>query len=669
VITLNGGSVGSPKTFNVAFDVFDGEVQYSEPAGSPTYAQISESAANWIISGHLKIQPGASLAIHSDNTLTVNGSLRIASTGEVAGSETETEDAGYIPTNGPTLAGSGTIYVENLSGLGKGLLTDAASNVAFKNRTADIDWNLSSINSSGTIDYAATAAQTITDRTYNNLSTSGSGTKTLANAVTVNSTTSIGTSTTLANGGFNLITKGIVNNNGTHSGTGKIILGGTTNQTLSGTGSEWGNFELNNSAGATCNDNVTTSGVLMLTFGELVTSAGAKLSLTATGSCPGGNNSSFVTGPMAKSVNSTAEFVFPIGKNGTFRPAAIQPAAATASTFTAEYFDIPYTDLTPVQSPLVSVSNVEYWQVDRSGGAVSATVKLFWGASSNFTDTLGLRVARWNGTKWVNAGITNSTGNATSGTIESAVASAFNKPFTFGRIAVPPSNTIATGTITGSPFCPEVALNVPFTSTGTYNGGNIYTAQLSNPSGSFSSPTAIGTLSSTANAGNIAATLPSTAASGSGYRVRVVSSSPAVNGTDNGSNLNIQACAKPTGLAAGSITSSSATISWSSVTCGAKYKLQYRVVGAGSFTSTTTTNTSKNITGLAASTTYEYKVQTYCTTSGSTKSKFTALSTFTTSALKGTIVQSSAAITYRLSKSSHFSLVQLEISSPLLYRL
>ncbi|HUM46353.1 MAG TPA: G8 domain-containing protein, partial [Chitinophagales bacterium] len=184
-VNLNGGSVGTPNTFSIAFDVFDAEVQSSSPLGSETIAQISESMSNWTVNGHWKILNGASLAVHSDNTLTVNGSLRVQSGGEVAGSETESEDIGYIPTNGPTISmgGSGVLYVENLSGLGKGLLTDAASNVAIKNRTADIDWNLNAISTSGTVDYAAAAAQPITDRTYNHLTTSSSGAKTLSNAI------------------------------------------------------------------------------------------------------------------------------------------------------------------------------------------------------------------------------------------------------------------------------------------------------------------------------------------------------------------------------------------------------------------------------------------------------------------------------------------------------
>jgi len=100
--------------------------------------------------------------------------------------------------------------------------------------------------------------------------------------------------------------------------------------------------------------------------------------------------------------------------------------------------------------------------------------------------------------------------------------------------------TILTGTISGSSFCAGETVSVPFTKAGTYTSGNIFTAQLSNSGGLFSSPVAIGTLSSTAS-GSITATIPINTASGSGYRIRVVSSTPNVTGTDNGSDLKINA--------------------------------------------------------------------------------------------------------------------------------
>jgi hypothetical protein len=97
-------------------------------------------------------------------------------------------------------------------------------------------------------------------------------------------------------------------------------------------------------------------------------------------------------------------------------------------------------------------------------------------------------------------------------------------------------NTITTGTINPSSYCPGQTVNVPFTISGDFNAGNVFTAQLSNATGSFAAPTNIGTLASTTG-GTIAATIPMGTPAGTQYRIRVVSNNPTVTGTDNGVNI------------------------------------------------------------------------------------------------------------------------------------
>ena len=662
-IILNGGTVSTPNNWNVKFEVFNSPVQTSVVFGNTTQAQISESAADWVINGNWKVPAGFAITVHADDTLNLNGSVRTASTGVIAGSDTKESTSAGPVVNGPLLlmGNNATIYAENPNGLGDGTLDDTLLNVAIMNKTSDLNWNLTSISSNGTVDYAGNT-QTITDRSYNNLTLSGGAfTKTLSGNTTVNGVLTIGTSVTLADGGFNIFAKSSVVNNGTHSGSGKIILNGSSNQSLSGSGNEWGNFQLNNSGGATCSNNVASSGTVDLTSGVLTTSASAKLSLGSTASYTGGNASSYVNGPMSKTTTSNVEFIFPLGKGGTFRQLSVKPSTTATTVFTAEYFNSAFSNTTSLQAPLTSVSTVEYWQLDRNSGSANAKVKLFWGASSGFSDTLGLRVARWSGVKWLNAGKTASTGNATSGTITSGNQSSFG-PFTFGRVN---TQSITTSAISGSPFCPEATINVPFTSSGTYNAGNVYTAQLSSPAGSFASPTSIGNLNSTGNSGNIISTLPAGTTAGSAYRIRVVSSNPPVTGSNNGSNLIIQACGKPTGLNATNITASTATISWDAVSCASKYKFQYRVQGTTPWTSSNNTATTKSLSGLSANTTYEYRVQTLCTPTGSSKSQFTAISVFTTSTLKEEVASSVSIETFRIYPNPTSGLVTLELSNPL----
>ena len=105
--------------------------------------------------------------------------------------------------------------------------------------------------------------------------------------------------------------------------------------------------------------------------------------------------------------------------------------------------------------------------------------------------------------------------------------------------------TITTGTITGSPFCAGSSISVPFTISGTYSS-NTFTAQLSDASGSFSSLVSLGTLVQN-TAGTISGTIPSGTSTGTGYRIRVISSSPSVTGSDNGTDISINAIPVVTG--------------------------------------------------------------------------------------------------------------------------
>ncbi len=88
------------------------------------------------------------------------------------------------------------------------------------------------------------------------------------------------------------------------------------------------------------------------------------------------------------------------------------------------------------------------------------------------------------------------------------------------------ANTITAGNLIG-PFCACATANLPFASTGTFNTGNVYEAQLSDAAGIFgSSPVSLGTFTSTANVGNIGLTIPCNTPTGAGYMIQIVSSAP-----------------------------------------------------------------------------------------------------------------------------------------------
>jgi hypothetical protein len=85
---------------------------------------------------------------------------------------------------------------------------------------------------------------------------------------------------------------------------------------------------------------------------------------------------------------------------------------------------------------------------------------------------------------------------------------------------------------------------IPYSELGTFNPssflipGNRFTAQLSDALGSFSNPVNIGD-TVYHQSGAFTVTIPPGTVPGNGYRIRIISSNPAVNGSDNGADISI----------------------------------------------------------------------------------------------------------------------------------
>ena len=108
---------------------------------------------------------------------------------------------------------------------------------------------------------------------------------------------------------------------------------------------------------------------------------------------------------------------------------------------------------------------------------------------------------------------------------------------------------------TATSVCTNSSFTVPYVAKGYVDATNVFTAQLSNASGSFATPVNIGTTTATLS-GNINATIPSGTAAGIGYRVRVVSGNPARVAADNGVNFTVNTLS----TAPTSITSSASSV-------------------------------------------------------------------------------------------------------------
>lgn len=114
-----------------------------------------------------------------------------------------------------------------------------------------------------------------------------------------------------------------------------------------------------------------------------------------------------------------------------------------------------------------------------------------------------------------------------------------------------PLTTITTNAIATANLCPGQNLNVDFSGNGSANAGNVFTAQLSTAAGSFTGAVNIGTLSSINPSGTIACVIPGGTAAGTLYRIRVISSTPAITGSNNGTNLTVVGPLGGTGLISG----------------------------------------------------------------------------------------------------------------------
>jgi len=159
-----------------------------------------------------------------------------------------------------------------------------------------------------TITYNRAGNQTIfSSINYRNLVISGTGTKTVSpspSGPTINNDLRIGNSATFADGGYACSVKGNVINNGIHSGTGKIVLNGTGDQTISCGTATFGNLEINNSLGAlSILGNQITIGSFTIVSGTTLTQNAITTGLNITGNTTIGGTIVFEDNSGTKSFN------------------------------------------------------------------------------------------------------------------------------------------------------------------------------------------------------------------------------------------------------------------------------------------------------------------------------------------------------------------------------
>lgn len=197
-----------------------------------------------------------------------------------------------------------------------------------------------------------------------------------------------------------------------------------------------------------------------------------------------------------------------------------------------------------------------------------------------------------------------------------------------------PSNQININTFPKQALCPGSEISVPFAAYGVYNNSNVYTLEISDASGSFTSPEIVATITSKASGFHEFETiLPADITPGGDYKLRVKSSNPPVIGTENQGP--ISTCPVPNELTDLVLSSSSATISWLDVNCAETFTIKYKKAIGGSWITVSSTEPSLTLTGLLPNTEYKWKVRSDCNASPTDKSAFSLITeSFTTLPLR-----------------------------------
>ena len=292
-----------------------------------------------------------------------------------------------------------------------------------------------------TVYFSSASTQTIPSQyTYYHLKAGGNATKSPDGNLDVNGDLTIESSSTLDQNGNTINVAGDWLNSGTFTqGTQTVTLDGTSAQSIGGsTTTSFYNLTVNNSAGITLNHTTNLSHTLTLTSGLVNTSSSNLLIIGSSATAVSGANSArYIDGPVRK--DGSSDFVFPVGDAGKYARIGISNLSGS-DNFTAEYHRAKPGDNTNYSYPITKVSDNEYWDLNRAGSSVTATLTLYWEDSQwsgigSFSD---LRIMHY-GTNWTaESGTYSNTGSvglgaANAGTLSVTGVSSFS-PFSFGTI-------------------------------------------------------------------------------------------------------------------------------------------------------------------------------------------------------------------------------------------
>lgn len=380
-------------------------------------ASIATAGLTHKIKGNLEIKNGTTFRINQQNIafnsyVFLEGNLLVQ--GTLEGTNPNTSVNNYIAfakTGAQSIAIDGTLSNNVYFQVSTGAELVLAQNLDLTNAR-----NILEVMDGGTLN-------------FNGYNVTGTGSFINASGGTLKITSPQGIATSGATGNVQTPTR-TYNSGGTYT-----FVGAAGQSTGNGVPATVANVVVNNANGVQLSQATTITGNLSLQNGLIGNTATNILTLAADATVTGGNNSSYINGPLTLGTNNTTPKTLPLGKNGVYAPVVLTPAVSSAATFVAEYFNgagtTPDATTYASGSDIQSVDNFQYWNVSRSSGSAAATLNLPFQSSSNIPDLSRAIVAHYNGTAWESAGNTATTGSISNGTVTSAAVNSFS-PFTVG---------------------------------------------------------------------------------------------------------------------------------------------------------------------------------------------------------------------------------------------
>ena len=411
VSSTSGNASSGGFSLSVASNVTLGTVVINNPSGTNRTVRLTNAVSTTCNLISLTVTAG---------TFNLNGNL-LAATGDIANDGAVNGDStgstlSLIGTTPQTISGAGTYTNGRIRGL--------------------------TVNNSSGASPAVNLNQNVAVATALNLTTGtlgGIGTLTLGNSGGSSVLTTTRSSGSLVNTPtFDLtgVTYNVTYN--APSPAAITLTGSELPPTISGT------LTVNNSSGVTLNSPLTVNTGLALSDGLLSTTAINLLTLGPAVTGPTGSATSYVNGPLAIDIPTTAAIsrTFAIGKGGAFRPVTLSSLTLGAQSVLIAEVGNSGSGGTPVP-PLSTLDPTRYWQLSNSAALnAGARIQLTYGADDNVFDTATARVGQASTLSGSYSSIGGTvSGTTTSGTILSTInLTPANDFFTIGNESALPTS-------------------------------------------------------------------------------------------------------------------------------------------------------------------------------------------------------------------------------------